>query len=53
MTKIKFDSGIKYYEAMGWCMTNVKMKQWKPDPLTHIIYFTHSKDALIVAMKFT
>ena len=51
MTKVKFRSG-QYYAAIAWCMTNLKIKEWKGDPLNSTIDFPNKGVALMMAMKY-
>ena len=52
MIKVKVRP-INYYNAISWCMTNIKGKYWTTDPNNHTLSFRDSKDALIVSMRWS
>ena len=52
MIKIQL-TPINYYRALGWLMTHHKNIKWKSDPLNHTVSLPNTKEALIVAMKFS
>jgi len=51
MKKIKIDKW-KYYDAILWCMTNIKGKTWSSDPTNHELSFKNPGDAFIVSLRF-